>query len=53
MAETYVSRPHFEELTLDCDKVHVLLCGFQNVLFFANKLGHTRVYLTAVWSPHS
>lgn len=32
MAETYVSRPHFEELTLDSGKVHVLVCGFQKIL---------------------
>lgn len=26
---------------------------FKNSAVFANKLGHTRVHLTAVWTPHS
>lgn len=52
MAETYVSRPHFEELTLDNGKVRVLACGFQNSVVFANKLRHTGVHLTPVWTPH-
>lgn len=34
MAETYVSRPHFEELTLDSGKVHVPARGFRNWALF-------------------
>lgn len=53
MAETYVSRPHFEELTLDSGKVHVPARGFRNwALFFANNVRRSGAHLESVWTPH-
>lgn len=52
MAETYVSRPHFEELTQVSEKVHVTVGIFSKKSApFANKQGHTRIRRTAVWTP--
>lgn len=54
MAETNVSRPHFEELTLHGKKrTSLAFILFSTAPFFVNKLGHTRVHLTAVRAPHS
>lgn len=55
MAEKNVSRPHFEELTLHSEKptTLVFIPLFFHGAVLVNKLGHTRVHLTAVRAPHS
>lgn len=53
MAETYVSRPHFEELTLDSGKVRVLQCVvFEIVLFSANRPRRGGAHPAPLWTPH-